>query len=482
MLSRQINQLLVEELLMSPLCIDSKYAQALMMSAYAAFSTGQPLANNRYEAAYAVNPRSGEKETTNYTAGSVGMVVIDGPIVSHSEPWYGIKGTIEAAQELQMLDGDTNIIGTVLYLETGGGAVYALKPILDVLNTLEKPVVVYSKQILASAGYRIAANTNWIMMYHPQGIVGSLGTMSSFSDMQPMFEKWGMKFFEYYATESILKNKTYRDAKDGDGKALINNILDPMNELFISDIKELRGHLISKTEKSIYQGETFMAGSHGLSYGLIDSIGNLQDAVAKVVELANDPEFQKSHTQKLKQSNTMFGNKFPKMAALAKVAAGSITADQVQAVNEEIVAANIEGVTLCLNSELEKIAGENKAASTSAADLSTANARITTLEAELKTANEAKEKAEADLKIANDAHTASEAKVVSLTTESANWKAKAIEFGAKEADVPTTGVQSDTDKIEDTNSGSADFMNSEADEELAAIKASRKQLPNSSKK
>lgn len=464
----QINQVLIEELFMSPLCIDSKYAQALMMAAYASYSSGKPLVNNRYESAYAINPRSGEKQSNEYTAGSVGMVVIDGPIVSASDPWYGIKGTIEAAQELQMLDGDTNIIGTVLYLETGGGAVYALKPIIDVLNTLEKPVVVYSKQILASAGYRIAANTNWIMMYHPQGIVGSLGTMSSFSDMQPMLEKWGMKFFEYYATESSLKNKTFNDAKDGDGKALIKNILDPMNELFISDIKSLRGDRINNTEKSIYQGETFMANPQGISLGLIDSIGNLQDAVAKVVELANDPGFQNSHSQQLKQSNKMFGfNKFSKLSALAKVAAASITADQVKAVNEEIVAEGIEGVTLCLDSDLEKIDAENKGATKAHDDLKVTGSQVITLQTENETLAAAKKSAEAD--------------VVSMTADRDQWKAKAIEYGAKEADESTSGTQTKTDKIEGSESDAPDFMNSEADAELQAIKANRKSLPSNKK-
>lgn len=464
----QINPLLIEELFISPLHVDQKYAQALMMSAYAAFTTGKPLANNRYESAYAINPRSGEKESGEYTAGSVGMVVIDGPIVSASDPWYGIKGTIEAAQELQMLDGDTNIIGTVLYLETGGGAVYALKPIIDVLNTLQKPVVVYSKHILASAGYRIAANTNWIMMYHPQGIVGSLGTMSSFSDMQPMFEKWGMKFFEYYATESTLKNKTFNNAKDGDGKALIKNILDPMNDLFISDIKTLRGDKISSDVPAIYQGETFMADPQGLAYGLVDSIGNLQDAVAKVVELANDPGFQNSHSQKLKQSNKMFGfNKFSKLSALSKVAAASITADQVKAINEEVVAEGIEGVTFCLDSDLEKIEAENKTAAQASANLITATDRVTALEAELKVANDAKSKAEGE--------------VSTLTADRDQWKAKAIEYGAKGADEPTGGKKEGSDEIENTGAETPDFLNSEADADLAAIKANRKQLPSNKK-
>lgn len=52
-------------------------------------------------------------------------------------------------------------------------------------------------------------------------------------------------------------------------------------------------------------------------------------------------------------SNDMFGNKFSKLGALAKVAAASITAQHVEDVNAQIVEAGIEGLTVVLDSELE---------------------------------------------------------------------------------------------------------------------------------
>lgn len=53
------------------------------------------------------------------------------------------------------------------------------------------------------------------------------------------------------------------------------------------------------------------------------------------------------------KNDNMFGNKFPKLTALAKVAAASVTADLVEAANTDIANAEIEGVTLVLDSELE---------------------------------------------------------------------------------------------------------------------------------
>lgn len=73
-----------------------------------------------------------------------------------------------------------------------------------------------------------------------------------------------------------------------------------------------------------------------------------------------------------KSTGNMFGNKFSKLTALAKVAAGDVTAEQVAAVNTEIAEAEIEGVTLVLDSELEK---ENN-------NLVAAQERVTELEGE----------------------------------------------------------------------------------------------------
>jgi len=463
-----INELIVNEILISPLCIEPNYAQALAMSAFLSFQQKQPLSENGYVTAYTVNAATGKQQTAPQP-GAVGIVVLENPIVSASDPWYGVKGTLEAAQELQAFEADPNIIGTVLVLESGGGAVYAIKPIADVLSSLSKPIVTYTRTILASAAYRIAANTDYIMMYHPQGVVGSLGTMASFSDMQPMFEKWGMKFNEYYATESILKNKTYNDARQGDGKALIKNVLDPMNATFLGDIKSLRGDKIDSKTPAIYQGETFLASPQAIKLGLIDSLGNLSDAIAMVSALANGSTPSSINSTYQKSNNPMWSikNKFSALAGMAGLAADQVTAAHVEAVNKEIAEQKIPGVTLALDSEL---AAADEAISANASAL-------TGLNAILGKGNEKQTLAEAVTAVA--ALNANAGKIneelTQVKKDRDEWKAKAEEYGDQPGEKPTAGVQTDTDKIENTN-GQVSFY-SEADAELAAIRAKQPKMP-----
>lgn len=79
----------------------------------------------------------------------------------------------------------------------------------------------------------------------------------------------------------------------------------------------------------------------------------------------------------------MFGNKFKNLSALAKVAAADITAAQLQAINDEIVAQEIQGVTLVLDTELETAANAVAQNTTLTAQVTEKDQKITDLTAEL---------------------------------------------------------------------------------------------------
>lgn len=81
-------------------------------------------------------------------------------------------------------------------------------------------------------------------------------------------------------------------------------------------------------------------------------------------------------------SKDMFGNKFSKLGALAKVAAGSVTDEQLAEVNAEIVAAGVQGVTVVLDSELEEKTG---LLTTLESDKTTLQTKVTDLEGQVST-------------------------------------------------------------------------------------------------
>lgn len=372
-----INQALISEIFNQPWAIEKQYAQGLAMSAMGVYRSGiRPASAAKMEVAYALTQSDRSRQEKDIQPGSIGIVTIDGPIVKNSDYWYGIKGTEDAAAELWELDNNPNTIGNILVLNSGGGAVYAVKPITDIIENLSKPLLIYSKEYLCSAAFRIAAHGAHIMVYHPQAIIGSIGTMSTFSNMQPMLEKWGMEFHEIYATLSTLKNKTFNDALDGKYERMRERMLDPMNMDFVSDIKELRGDKISKKEAGIYAGETYMA-SEALQLGLIDEIGSFDAAIQKIIELSQNTPQNKNNTNM----------KFEKITALAGKT--EPTQEELDQANAELTQAGITGYTLVSETLITEAANVTKERDVLAAekitltsDLATAGTSLTAAQAE----------------------------------------------------------------------------------------------------
>jgi protease-4 len=346
--------------------------------------------------------------------GSVAVVRLNGPVMKYSQ-FCGPRGTLDIAAEIKRIDANPNYVGIVFQIESGGGQVYAIKPLTDVLNQAKKPIVVLSGNYLASAAYAIAVHSKEIISDHPKAIIGSIGTMMSFQDVKPYFEGLGVVFHEIYASKSTLKNKKVNDALKGNYKSLIQDMLDPMNEDFIADVKEMRKGKIANN-LAIYQGETFFA-SVSKSLGMIDAIGDMKYAVTRVRELSkSSSQSQTSQTQ----INTDM--KFANLAALA--ANSAPTADQIDLANADLTTEGITGITLVAESFI-----------TDAAAVTVENVRLT---AELATANASNETVQAQLSTATASTTTAQARLTELEAQLAGMPGSTHnqEGGSKEDQPP----------------------------------------------
>lgn len=329
--------------------------------------------------------------------GAVAVVKLNGPVIKYSQ-FCGPRGTLDIAADLKRVDSNPNFIGSVFQIESGGGQVYAIKPLTDVLRSVKKPVVVLAGNYLASAAYAIAIHSREIIADHPKAIVGSIGTMMSFQDVQPYFESLGVKFHEVYASKSTHKNKRMNDALKGDYKSLISDMLDPMNEDFLNDVKEQRKGKIADN-KLIYAGETFFASvSKGL--GMIDHLGDMAFAVNRVKQLSAKKPESKTSTQS--QSTNM---KFENVQALVGVQ--NPTQEQIDQANGDLTVNGITGATIVAESFIT-----DAAAATSERD--TLRTEKEGLQSQLTAATSAKTTAENNLVTANARITELEGKVAAF--------------------------------------------------------------------
>lgn len=316
--------------------------------------------------------------------GAVAVIRLNGPVVKYSQ-WCGPKGTTDIANEIKRIEANPNFVGIVFQIESGGGQVYAIKPLTDAMDQAKKPIVVLNGNYLASAAYAIAIHSNEIISDHPKAIIGSIGTMSSFQDVQPYFESLGVKFHEIYATKSTLKNKKTNDALKGNYKGLINDILDPLNEDFLADVREMRKGKIAENA-AIYAGETFFA-SVSKSLGMIDALGDMKFAVKRVRELAAVKKTNDTNSQ----NQIEIDMKFPNFAALA--ANATPTQEQIDLANADLTTEGITGVTLVEESFITEAANASAEATRLRDEATTAAATLGTTQSDLATA-----KADIDVK------------------------------------------------------------------------------------
>lgn len=267
--------------------------------------------------------------------GSVAVIGILGAMMREDN--CGTPGTQTLAALTDQAYDHPNIVGLVKLVNSGGGTVDGTEVYARTVGKAPKPVVTFVQGMMASAAYWVGSKANYIMLEGRTSMVGSIGTQISLTDRSAYLEKLGFKQRTFRATESTEKNSDIEEALKGNGGPITEHMLDPLNSVFLSEVREARN--LPETKK--LNGKMFV-GQAAIDEGLADGFGSLEDAIQMVLDLAQGTDPQEiSKTQ----SNTMFGRKpkaaasFPKMTALAALPAAQITDQLVAEANEELEAA-----------------------------------------------------------------------------------------------------------------------------------------------
>ncbi|HEB75785.1 MAG TPA: signal peptide peptidase SppA [Nitrospirae bacterium] len=203
----------------------------------------------------------------------VALVRVEGPIVSS-------RSTIE---ELRKYRDDASVKAVVLRVDSPGGAVAPSQEIYEEVGKLKetKPVVVSMGSVAASGGYYIAAPATKIYA-NPGTVTGSIGVIMEIPNFKGLMDKVGIK------TE-VIKSGKHKDLASvfrGVGReerAILQGVLDDVHDQFIRAVSEGRG-IPYKRVKEIADGRIF-TGRQAKEVGLVDALGNIQDAIMEAASL-----------------------------------------------------------------------------------------------------------------------------------------------------------------------------------------------------
>lgn len=203
-------------------------------------------------------------------------------------------GADEIAAAIDDAANDSQVTGLVLDIDSGGGAVDAIAPLVDAIQRAQgmgKPVVA-SCDLCASAAYYVACHCDEIMANNTiSAEFGSIGVMMSFPDYAKYYEKEGIKVHTIYSNLSEYKNQPFELAKEGKYELIKAEQLDPLARKFQETVKACREGKLDEKVEGILSGKVFFA-EDALKNGLIDSIGSEQKAIDRCRELAATATFE----------------------------------------------------------------------------------------------------------------------------------------------------------------------------------------------
>ncbi len=219
------------------------------------------------------------KQANPFTDKSVYVTYLDGTMTKNGTCFN--YGTREIAEELLKADQDPEIVGHILCVDSGGGAADSVPELADAIRQLTKPIVGFVDGMAASAAMYAVSYTAKIIAHQPTDQIGCIGTMVTISGW-PKLRKDSDGYVEMriYADQSEEKNADYEAALEGETKLIRENVLNPLCEIFINDMKANRP---SATDDQL-KGRTYFA--KDVVGTLIDSIGTFDDAVRAVLEYA----------------------------------------------------------------------------------------------------------------------------------------------------------------------------------------------------
>ncbi len=290
---------LINNIIKKPWAIDPEYAASALPFLIGVINNENiKWEGPKSESPYSfIDSRSTPGSLKEAPKGSLAVIKMAGPLMKQDQ-FCGPVGMETIGQWIQEADANPNIDGILLQIDSPGGTVDGTENLSRIVSSTKKPIVGYADGLMASAAYWIGSAADEIVGNGKTTMVGSIGTMMSFADMQPVFEKAGVKFHEVFATKSEDKNKSFRQARtEGSYENIRSEFLDPLNEVFLSTVENNRKDKLKLHKENVLTGKMYHA-EDAKKHGLIDSIGSFDTAVKSLRNLIDNKSKKKMSNAK----------------------------------------------------------------------------------------------------------------------------------------------------------------------------------------
>lgn len=222
-------------------------------------------------------------KTPAETGDSIGVVFANGAIMDGEETPGNVGGDTTAAQ-IREARLDPKVKAIVLRVNSPGGSVSASEVIRSELAAAKaagKPVVVSMGGMAASGGYWISTPASYIVA-NPSTLTGSIGIFGVINTVENSLDSIGIHTDG--VSTSPLADISITKALPPEVQQMMQLSIENGYKRFIMLVADARKTTPEQIDK-IAQGHVW-TGQDAKANGLVDSLGDFDDAVAKAAELA----------------------------------------------------------------------------------------------------------------------------------------------------------------------------------------------------
>ncbi|MCV9928471.1 signal peptide peptidase SppA [Flavobacterium sp. LS1R49] len=245
-------------------------------------------------------------QTADSSGNQIAIIYAQGEIQS-GEGDVTVIGEGSMRRSLQEARKNKDVKAIVLRIDSPGGSALTSDLIWREVELTKKvkPVVVSMGNYAASGGYYIASNANKIFAQN-NTITGSIGVFGVLPNFTPLANKLGINTQQVKTHENSANYSPFVPL-DENFKAVTLEGVEHIYNTFVTHVAEGRKMTFEQVD-AIAQGRVW-AGSEAIKIGLVDKIGDLNDAIAEAASLAKIKDFStQNYPEYDKKFNDMLQN------------------------------------------------------------------------------------------------------------------------------------------------------------------------------
>lgn len=213
---------------------------------------------------------------------AVAIVRVEGAITSGSADDLG-TGTISGIviDDLKKAAADPTVKAIVLRIDSPGGTVTGSTQIYEALQSMEKPVVASMGGVAASGGFQVSLPTDYVFA-RADTLTGSIGVIMTLFNAEELIDEIGVDVITLTSGPNKAIGSMWEEMPP-EHREILEGLIDESYDMFTQMVADGR-NLPLENVRELADGRVY-SGRQALELGLVDELGNFNDAIAKAAGL-----------------------------------------------------------------------------------------------------------------------------------------------------------------------------------------------------